>query len=174
MSNTKISIFTTLFSRNLSILPMGAPGRSKRCVCSLLPFYTSSTIFTLFLGPPATALASPLQRGMWAFFSYHCMVLGGYEDSGPCRIMRGETHVVGDPPGGRYVGGKLLFVFTSLLPLPTDNNNNIWTHRCTLCTPIMHRRHANVPNHSDPPATHCRHPAHQTPQPTTQAQLRPV
>jgi len=118
---------------------MGAPGRSKRCVCSLLPFYTSSTIFTLFLGPPATALASPLQRGMWAFFSYHCTVLGGYEDSGPCRIMRGETHGVGDPPGGRYVGGELLFVFTSLLPLPTDNNN-IWARRCTLCIPIMHHR----------------------------------
>jgi len=29
--------------------------------------------------------------------------------------------------------------FTSLSPLLT-NNNNIWAYRCTLCTPIMHRR----------------------------------
>jgi len=39
------------------------------------------------------------------------------------------TYGVGDPPGGsRYVGGELLFVFTFLLPLPTDDNN-IWAHR---------------------------------------------
>ena len=46
---------------------------------------------------------------------------------------------MGDLPGVRYVGGELLFVFTFLSPLPTDNNN-IRANRCTLFTPPSNLR----------------------------------
>jgi len=80
---------------------MGAPGRAKRCVCSLTPFYTGSTIFSLFYALQQLLWLSPSNNGcgQQAFFPYHCTVLGGYEGLGPYRIMRGETHGVGDPPG---------------------------------------------------------------------------